>query len=219
MNRTLVALALAAAMTPVLAGDWKYDSDTDKATGTAIKYATLKSTNSMSLPMPYAGTNHGRLQVQEGGSDGLSALFTIDSGRMICGGGSNHRTCSVQMRFDDAPPVYLAVIGADDNQSAVLYFSSAKRFVDLATKAKSIRVAVPGYVAGTQNLEFDAPIPLQWESGPGAKAATTRNTRTPTPEPRPELSAKELFNACNAEAGNRLGDERKVFLRECLTRK
>lgn len=219
MKYGLVALSLAVIVPTAFAGEWKYQTDTDKMDGTVVKFALLRSTNSMSLPFPYQGTNHGSLQVRQRKSDGLSAIFAIDKGQLICRGGASFGTCSVQVRFDDAQPINFTASGSDDNSSKVLFLSPAKRFVESAAKAKRIRVAATLYQSGTQILDFDVATPLTWDAGPASRPAPAKASPpsvTAQPATPPTV---ERMKACNLEAGDRLGDERKNFMKECLTRK
>jgi hypothetical protein len=189
---------------------WEYEQQTDKMDGSLTKFAKVVSDNSMALASPYSGENRARLVIRQRKSDGLNVIFVIQKGQLICGYGSS---CSVMVRFDDAQPARFGASKPSDGSSNSLFINSERRFVDLAKKAKQIKVAATVYQAGTQVLEFSMPTPLTWEAPkPTASPAKGAQKQDVTEGP----SMQGVMIGCNAAAGDRRGDDRKAFMMECL---
>lgn len=163
MKKVLGALILAACATSAHA-DWDYKQTTDPMTSKVTKTAVTTSANSLNLGFPYKGDNYGRLLVRNKGGS-LNVMFSIDKGQIICHDPNmSFHECRVQVRFDEAQPITFTATGSDDHSSNVLFFNSETKFVELARKAKKIRVAVTIYQSGTAVLEFDTPASLVWDA-------------------------------------------------------
>lgn len=148
--------------------NWNYSSETDQMNGSTIKYATLHSDDSLNLGFPYQGLNQGEITIRYRKKEGLNVIFKIAKGQIIC---SSYDGCALLVRFDDAQPVRFAALEPDDHSSNVLFIRNEARFVELARKAKQIRVAATYFQNGTQVLSFTSPVPLAWEQQKVAKLA------------------------------------------------
>jgi psiF repeat len=192
------------------ASTWEYEQRADKMDGSLTKFAKVVSDNSMALASPYSGENRARLVIRQRKSDGLNVIFVIQKGQLICSYGSS---CSVMVRFDDAQPVRFGASKPSDGSSNSLFINSERRFVDLAKKAKQIKMAATVYQAGTQVLEFSTPDPLMWEA-PKPKVAPAKDVQKQDPSEGPRMQGR--LSSCNVAAGDRRGDDRKTFMMECL---
>lgn len=138
---------------------WHYNSFTDPMTSRTVPYATVQSTNSMSLDFPYRGENFGHLTVRSAKS-GPEVLFRIDKGQTMCR--SYDYSCTVTVRFDEKPAMSFAATGPSDHSTETAFLSQSAKFVAEAKKARAIKVSMDIYHAGTQVLEFGPLTPLEW---------------------------------------------------------
>ena len=157
-----------------VAGAWLHSESVDKMDSTVTKIAAIQSDNSLSLEFPYSGENRGRLVVRQRKSDGLSVLFSIAKGQLIC----SHSDCELLVRFDEGKPIRFSASVPTDHSSNVLFIEHAKKFVELATSAKQVRVAATVYQSGTQIVEFSTSTPLKWDF-PVSTDARTGSPLTP----------------------------------------
>jgi hypothetical protein len=142
----------------MIPGNWHYSQDTDKMDSSLTQLANIISENSLALGFPYAGENRGHLGVRKEKKSGLNVWFNIDKGQLIC---NSYDGCQIDVRFDDAPPIKFHGVGPADHSSNTVFLQPEGKFVELAKKAKQIRVAATIYQAGTQILEFSTE-PLVW---------------------------------------------------------
>ena len=189
------------------AGSWNYQTETDKMDSSQSKFATIVSDNSLNLPFPYQGLNHGRLSVRQRKQDGLSVIVSVQKGQIIC---TSYSGCQLMIRFDDAQPVRFSAAVPADYSHDTLFIRNEPRFVELAKGAKQIRVALTMYQVGTQVLEFSSVSPLIREMPKQTPRAAADTNVTPQ---------QEKMKSCNAEATGKTGDDRKAFMQTCLSAK
>lgn len=158
--RAILAASLSALALPTMAG-WEYQNSTDKMTGKAQRFAQVQSTNSLELGFPYSGRNMGQLIVRQHPKYGLDAIVTVDKGQILC---NAFDSCTIQVKFDTAPPVRFMAAPAADHDSKVIFLRDARRFITQAQKAKSILVQIQLFQNGDQVLEFATPAPLTWDA-------------------------------------------------------
>lgn len=157
------ALALAISLISMAAqADWDQRSSTDKMTGKSNFYASLQSTNSLSLGFPYGGQNFGTLMVRKRATDGTTVMFTVGKGQILC---SSYNGCPINVRFDDGPMVKFSGTEPADNSSDTVFINNEKRFIAMASKAKRILVQVNMFQNGAPILEFNTLKPLEWKPG------------------------------------------------------
>jgi hypothetical protein len=156
-----VARSTASPAPPVAARNenWRLDTSEDQMTGKPIRSAYAISLNSLALDFPYRGLNYGQLTVRQHPKYGLDVIVSVEKGQLLCG---SYDGCTVQVRFDDAPPANFSANGPADHSTTSLFLSNPKRFIAGASKAKHIRVAFSMYQSGTQVLEFSTPAGLEW---------------------------------------------------------
>ncbi|MBK6999039.1 MAG: hypothetical protein IPH35_03365 [Rhodoferax sp.] len=149
------------------ASSWSYSKEVDEMADKLITYARLGSDNSLNLPFPYSGTNHGELMVRKHPKYGISVIVSIDKGQLLC---PSYTGCSVQVRFGDAPPVSFQASPPADGRSDHVFLQGQQRFIAQAKKVRKIMVQMNIYQAGAPVLEFNSPDPLVW----GTKAITIK---------------------------------------------
>lgn len=138
--------------------DWTYTNQVDKMNGSTTQFAFVGSVNSLSLPSPYSGKNHGRITVRSAKANGLAVVVQVEKGQFICGINS----CSVLVRFDEKPPIKFRAVPPADRDSKTLFLEPEKQFIEAAKKAKMIRLQATMFQAGDQILEFASATPLSW---------------------------------------------------------
>lgn len=152
---TGLALALAAGGAHA---DWIYTTQVDKMNGSTMQIAYVASSNSLNLPSPYTGKNHGRIVVRSAKANGLVVVVQVEKGQFICG----VNNCSVLVRFDEKQPTKFRAVPPSDHDPKTLFLEPERQFIDGAKKAKMIRVQATMFHAGEQILEFAVPAPLSW---------------------------------------------------------
>lgn len=152
----LISLAFACASGAANA-DWRYDKQLDRLTGKSQLIAELESINELSLGFPYAGRNHGTIYIVQHPMHGLRVAFAIERGQLLC----QVDGCSIKVRFDDKLTTFSADQPADHRTTALI-IDNAKRFLDLAKKARRILVSAMIYQHGAPVLEFHSAEPLKW---------------------------------------------------------
>lgn len=144
-----------------LAASWSYDTRSDPMTGKETKSAWVDSDNSLSLDFPYAGRNHGLLQVRRHPKYGLDVIVSIEKGQLMC---RSYEPCRIAVRFDDRKPVTFTGYPSADQDSTVVFLEPESRFIESAKKAKRILVQLTLYRGGDQVLIFSTPSSLNWQS-------------------------------------------------------
>jgi hypothetical protein len=175
--------------------NWDYSTENDEMDSSKSKFAQITSDNSLSLAFPYQGENRGKLWVRQRKQDGLRVIFEIQKGQLIC---TSYNGCQIAIRFDEAQPITFYASVPSDHSSTALFINNPSRFVQLAKKAKQIRVAATVYQAGTQVLTFSSLTPLLWEQSEtrrretahrGAEAAPASGASTCQPKIDPTSAA------------------------------
>ncbi|MGI8894412.1 MAG: PsiF family protein [Casimicrobiaceae bacterium] len=219
MNNTRIALAGIVAVISLSArAEWTYRQTIDEMTGKPVQEARITSDHSLNLDFPYRGPNFGHLIVRQRTPSALDVIVAIDKGQIIC---DHYSGCSVNVRFDDGPSVKFGVTGPADRSSTVLFINDAPRFIASAKKAKRILAQLVLYQAGNNVLTFTTVPSLAWETKPlprSKSALATKPTEGPASGDAP-MSFGDQMRVCNAAAADRRGDERKEYMRKCLTKR
>lgn len=157
MKKLLTTFAIAAA-TVTAHAQWSYKDQQDEMTGKTTHQALAQSSNILDLPFPYQGYNWGYLMVRTS-NRGPQVIYSVDKGQILC---PSHSGCTVKVRFDEAQPVSFSGRPANDGSSEFVFLMDTKRFIKLATGAKTIRVQVNMYQAGAPVMTFQLPKTLSW---------------------------------------------------------
>lgn len=142
-------------------GKWDYSTETDAMNSKVTRQASLTSENALHFPFPYQGNTYGFLTIRHRASDGLTAIFQVSDGQIICMMG-----CSVKVRFDDKPAMRFSAEPPSDHSSKVIFLEPASKFVSELKKSKKVLVEVTYYSAGTNISEF-ATSGFKWEGKTG----------------------------------------------------
>jgi hypothetical protein len=129
--------------------EWEYDTRIDQMTGTQTRLAHLRSPSQFEFAFPYGGGSHGSLMIRQRKKDGLSVLFSISKGQIVC-----PMSCTVRVRFDEKSPMTFTGTPPADHSSESLFLSPASKFVSELGKAKKTLVEVSYYQSGSRASEF-----------------------------------------------------------------
>ncbi|QPS10623.1 hypothetical protein I6G66_11795 [Delftia acidovorans] len=153
-----IAIVIAATLAATANAAWQYQQQEDRMTSEKMQFAYIESNNSLNLPFPYAGKNHGTLTVRKQRKAGLEVYLSIEKGQIICPISSD---CKIQVRFDDGKPMDFSGSPSADHDSTIVFLKDAQRFINAASKAKQILVQANIYQAGSPILEFHSGKPLE----------------------------------------------------------
>jgi len=174
MNRTNIRAACTALAGVLLsfgamAEPWKYETLTDKMTDAQTRMAYLQSTNSLSLPPPYAGKNYGWIYVRQHPQHGQDVIVRVNKGQILC----HIPECQLLFRIDDGKATQITFLPSSSHESNVALARNAKALIAQLIKAKKVMIQVPMFQAGNQVLEFEADKPLEWAApAPAPKKAS-----------------------------------------------
>lgn len=156
-NREDRAIRIAAASAPP---SWSYSTENDEMTSKQTAFARLKSENSLALERPYSGENFGHLIIRKKSGKTEDVMLSFDQGQSMCR--SYSRDCTVTVRFDDAPPIKFSGQTPSDGSSTTVFLMPTAKFIAAGKKAKTIKVSLDIYQAGTQLFQFSSVAPLAW---------------------------------------------------------
>jgi hypothetical protein len=131
---------------------WSYREYIDEMNDSKTRIASLKSTNTITFSFPY---NHGTymyISVRKTKKYGTDVMLIINSGQLLCS--SYDGTDYVSIRFDDKSPIKFYTNEPNDGSSDCLFLRNPKKFIDLAKKAKIIKIEAPFFEEGWNVFKF-----------------------------------------------------------------
>ena len=134
---------------------WTYSDDTDKMTSKVSHFATITSTNELSLSPPYDGFNQAHLTLRKRRGV-VDAVLEIDKGQFITGVYGT----DVKVRFDKNRASTVYCEKAADYNPKVLYIESSQ-FIANIKRSKKLLIEATIYEAGDQQIEFNT-TGLKW---------------------------------------------------------
>ena len=145
-------LCCALASAPAI-GQWKYSNAKVGIDDVIFKFATVASTESLSLDFPYGGRNLASVTVRIN-PKGWDVIFDIQKGQLIC-----HQNCQVKIRVDDKTSRLVSMArAADSGVSNMLFVQNAAQAQALARElvgATKLAVELPIYKAMNTVVRFD----------------------------------------------------------------
>lgn len=139
---------------------WEYSTDTDEMNDSKSRFASLMSDNTVDFDFPYQGGSSLRLTVRYMKKYGTDVYIKISSGQFICN--EYQGTNCVRVRFDNGTPIKFTTNEPSDGSADLLFINNAKKFINLAKKAKTIRIEAPFYQEGNRVFTFTVDKPLEW---------------------------------------------------------
>lgn len=129
---------------------WDYHDDVNKMDDSKINYALVSSTNDLSLSAPYDGYNKAHITVRK--KEGTNnVILQIDKGQFM----GDVYGATIRVRFDTNKPEQYYCLKSSDNDPAVLFISSANKFISKLKKSNKVLIEAVIYQDGTQQLEFN----------------------------------------------------------------
>lgn len=139
--------------------NWEYREERDEMRGSTSRFATVQSTNTVSLGFPY-GDVRAQIVVRERTQDGLEVMLTVDSGQILCRSFSNDSHISA--KFDRGPIERFGCVGPDSGSSEVAFIQSGQSFLRKLKSSSSLMVEADFYNSGPQQFSFNTEG-LRWE--------------------------------------------------------
>ena len=133
--------------------DWtteEYDDDMGRG---RVRTAEVRSTNTISLDSPYDGEQHATLLIRKHPAYGTDVIIKIEKGQLL----DSEYHSKVLVRFDDDKMLAFSSVGPDDLSSESLFLRGnvGSQFINRMKTANRLRVQVPIYQGGMQQLEFN----------------------------------------------------------------
>lgn len=152
-------LGLALLLTPVVpvangaqSSSWTYTTDTDSMTGGTIKFALVRSTNTVTFGFPYGGPQHATLVLRKHPRVGQDVILSIERGQFLC---SSFDGCTVLVRFDGGKATTWSAAEPADHSTTTLFIRNSQTFVTKLRKAKTVRLAARFYQEGEPVFIFN----------------------------------------------------------------
>lgn len=133
--------------------DWTTDEYDDDMGRGRVRTAEVRSTNTISLDSPYDGEQHATLIIRKHPAYGTDVIIKIEKGQLL----DSEYHSKVLVRFDDDKMLAFSSVGPDDLSSESLFLRGnvGSQFINRMKTAKRLRVQVPVYQGGMQQLEFN----------------------------------------------------------------
>ncbi|MES2497112.1 MAG: hypothetical protein V4618_13440 [Pseudomonadota bacterium] len=140
------------------ASKWAYSDSKDEMRGTTTKYAIVDSENAVDLEFPY-GSVRGHLQIRKRSADGLTIMFSVDKGQILC---HNYSESYISAKFDDGGVQRFSCTSAADGSADVAFIEAEGRFLSKLRSAKRTIIEAPFYQQGNQQFIFETKD-LEWK--------------------------------------------------------
>ena len=141
------------AASPALPGSqWSYSKIADAMSKGTAYHAVVLSTNTVEFKFPYAGAQHGRLNLRVDPRRGKDVIFSIERGQILC---RSYENCTILVRFDEEPATNYSAAGAADNSTDTIFIRHYDRFIGKILKSKRVRITTNIYQQGSPVFEFD----------------------------------------------------------------
>ena len=140
--------------------NYTYSEKIDEMTDAKIKFASIRSENTIELNFPYGEC--GLTYCIRKNANGENDVYLIISSGQFTGNtydGSNYIT----VRFDDLPPTKYTYSEAADGSFNVIFIDNTKDFISKAKKATKIKIEVTLFEEGNRLFRFSTSEPLVWE--------------------------------------------------------
>lgn len=136
----------------IVGSQWSYSHVPDTMSKGIAHHAVVSSANTVQFQFPYAGEQHGTLELRTDPRYGKDVIFSIEKGQILC---RSYEACTVLVRFDDERAINYSAFGAADNSTESAFLRNYDRFVGRLMKAKRVRISTNIYQEGAPVFEFD----------------------------------------------------------------
>lgn len=139
------------ASAPQIASTWSTNQYQDEMTSKPIYQAEVRSIDTLNFGFPYHGAQRAALTIRKHPRWGQDVILSIDKGQLLCG----YPSCSVKVRFDDAPAQTFSAVEPEDHSSTVLFIQGSARFVERLKKSKTVAIQMNVYHEGAPVVKFN----------------------------------------------------------------
>lgn len=139
--------------------DWNYSNYIDKTDGSMTKRAFVFSSNVLNFDPPYDGGSE--LAIMIYGSEKVSVVgIGVIHGEFNL---EDDEINYVRVSFDNGAPILFLTEPSDDSSNLLfLKDYNTKKFIELAKKAKTIKIEAPFFNEGWRAFTFSTNKPLEW---------------------------------------------------------
>ena len=132
---------------------WGYGEHDDAMGRGRVYFTSVESTNTISLDFPYEGQQHCILSIREDPAYGKDVYLRIEKGQLL----SSEYHEKVVVRFDSDKPLAFNSVSPADLSTETLFLrgNAFPTFLSRLKTAKTLRIEVPVYQAGSQVCIFD----------------------------------------------------------------
>lgn len=128
----------------------EYKSRTSGTDELVVKTATVRSTGSIRLGVPYTGDNFGHLSVRKTG-DTTDIIFSVDKGKI----NSSPSKPGIKVTFDNDKTLSFSGIVTTKDRSSSILFSDSKFFLQKLKNTRKLVIEVDFYPERGKMCEFD----------------------------------------------------------------
>jgi hypothetical protein len=145
----LVPREPAAPPTPQYA--WIYTEDVDSMSDRKTRMACVDSTDTVNLDWPYKPTT-AALCIRNSPKFGFDVYYRLNGdGQILC---DSYDGCSIKVRYGDAPVGRNGALTSSDHSSEIVFLTGARNVAARLVKAKTTRMELTYYQAGSQTVTF-----------------------------------------------------------------
>ncbi|WP_454760399.1 hypothetical protein [Caulobacter segnis] len=145
----LVPREPAAPPTPQYA--WTYTEDVDAMSDRKTRLACVDSTDTVNLDWPYKPTT-AALCIRNSPKFGFDVYYRLNGdGQILC---DSYDGCSIKIRYGDAPAGRNGALTSADHSSEIIFLTGARNVAARLAKAKTTRMELTFYQAGSQTVTF-----------------------------------------------------------------
>ncbi len=144
-----------AGQTLVAPTTWTYDESIDEMRGTRSVWASMPSSNTISMDFPFNEPQSLLLTVRRSdsgkGKSEIDVMLSIPRGIIQC----YRHDCSVTAKFDGEDPVTWEAAGPESNDSNLVFVRKAEQFVSKLNTGKQLIVEIPFHGEGRHQFKFE----------------------------------------------------------------
>ncbi|USQ94026.1 hypothetical protein [Caulobacter sp. RL271] len=130
---------------------WTYSEDVDSMSDRKTRMACVDSTDTVNLDWPYKATT-AELCIRNSPKFGFDVFYRLNGdGQILC---DSYDGCSIKIRYGDAPAGRNGALTSEDHSSNIVFLTGARNVAARLAKAKSTRMELTYYQAGSQTVTF-----------------------------------------------------------------
>lgn len=130
---------------------WTYTEDMDSMSDRKTRLACVDSTDTVNLEWPYKATT-AALCIRSSPKFGFDVYYRLNGdGQILC---DSYDGCSIKVRYGEAPAGRNGALTSADHSSNIVFLTGARNVAARLAKAKTTRMELTYYQAGSQTVTF-----------------------------------------------------------------